>query len=86
VNPDCKRKNRNVYKAYRRWKKERQGKEEYLRLRKEFREKCMEKEKRNRKRIEKEIKNITIKAHIWKFVNVGGKKDKIAEEDISMED
>jgi len=38
---------------------ERKGKEEYLRLRREFREKCKEKEERNRKRIEEEIKNIT---------------------------
>jgi len=29
--------------VYRRWKKERQDKEEYLRLRREFREKCKEK-------------------------------------------
>jgi len=53
---ECKRNKRKVYKAYRRWKKGRQGKEKYLRLRREFRENCKEKEERNRKRIEEEIK------------------------------
>jgi len=37
---ECKRSKRKLYKAYRRWKKGRQGKEEYLRLRREFRENC----------------------------------------------
>jgi len=84
-NADCKRKKRN--KAYRKWKKGRQGKEEYLRLRTEFREKCKEKEEReNRKRIEEEIKNITTEVQIWKFVNLGRKKTRIIEENVRMED
>jgi len=62
-------------KAYRRWKKGRQGKEEYLRLRTEFREKCKKKKEReNRKQIEKEINNITTEVQIWKFVNLDRKK------------
>jgi len=55
-------------------------------LKREFREKCKEKEERNRKRIEEEIKNITTKAQIWKFVNLGREKATIVEENISMED
>jgi len=55
-------------------------------LRREFREKCKENEERNRKRIEEEIKNITTEAHIWKFVNLGRKKARIVEENISMKD
>jgi len=78
-------KKKNVYKAYKKWKKGREGKEEYLRLRREFREKCKEKEERNRKRIEKEIKNIATEAQIWKFVNLGKKKARIVEKNISME-
>jgi len=54
---ECKRNKRKVYKAYRRWKKGRQSKEEYLRLRREFRENCMEKEERSRKRRDKEYHN-----------------------------
>jgi len=46
-------------------------------LKKKFREKCKEKEERNRKRIEEEIKSITTKAQIWKFVNLGRKKARI---------
>jgi len=61
---ECKRNKRKVYKAYRRWKKGRQDKEEYLRLRREFRENCKEKEERNRKRIEEEIKSITTETQI----------------------
>jgi len=65
----CKRKKRNVYKAY--IKKGKQGKLEYLCLRREFSEKCKEKEERNRK-IEKDRgrnhksseKNITTEAQI----------------------
>jgi len=56
-----------------------------LRLRREFREKCKEKEKRNRKRLEEDINNITTEAQVWKFVNLGRKKARI-EENISMED
>jgi len=82
----CKRNKRKVYKVYIRWKKERQGKEEYLRLRREFRENCKEKEEGNRKRIEEEIKNITTKAQIWKFMNLGRKKARIVDENISMEE
>jgi len=83
---ECKRNKRKVYKAYRKWKKRRQGKEEYLRLRREFRENCKKKEERNRKRIEEEIKSITTEAQIWKFVNLGRKKTRIVEENISMEE
>jgi len=84
---ECKRNKRKVYKSYKRWKKERQSKEKYLRLRREFRENCKEKEERNRKRIEEEIKNITTKAQRrWKFVNLGRKKARIVDENISMEE
>jgi len=55
-------------------------------LRREFREKCKEKEERDRKLIEEEIKNITAQEQIWKFVNLGRKKARIVEENISMED
>jgi len=54
-------------------------------LRREFREKCKEKEERNRKRIEEEIKSITTEAQILKFVNLGRKKARIVEE-ITMEE
>jgi len=54
-------------------------------LRREFREKCKKKEERNRKRIEEEIKSVT-KAQIWKFLNLGRKKARIVEKNISMED
>jgi len=50
------------------------------------REKCKEKEERNRKRIEEEIKSITTEAQIWKFVNLDRKKARIVEENISMEE
>jgi len=40
-----------------------------------FREKCEEKEESNRKWIEEEIKNITTKAQIWKFVNLEKKPE-----------
>jgi len=49
---------------YRKWKKGRQGNEEYLGLRREFGDKCKEKEERERKRLEEEIKNITIEAKV----------------------
>jgi len=55
-------------------------------LRREFRDKCKEKEERNRKRIEEEIKSITAEAQIWKFVNLGRKKPRIVEENISVEE
>jgi len=55
-------------------------------LRREFKENCKEKEERNRKRIEEEIKNITTEAHIWKFVNLGRKKARTVDENISMEE
>jgi len=83
---ECKRNKRKVYKACRRWKKGRQGKKQYLRLRREFRENCKEKEEGNRKRIEEEIKSITAKAQIWKFVNLGTKKARIVDENTSMEE
>jgi len=44
------------------------------------------KKERNRKRIEEEIKNITTKAQIWKFVNLGRKKARTVGENISMEE
>jgi len=55
-------------------------------LKREFREKCKKKEERNRKRIKEEIKSIITEAQIWKFVNLGRKKAKIVEENMSMED
>jgi len=42
-------------------------------LRREFREKYKEKEERNGKQIEEEIKNITTEAQVWKFVNLNRK-------------
>jgi len=53
-------------------------------LTREFRENCKEKEERNKKRIEEEIKSITTEAQIWKFVNLGRKKARIVEENISI--
>jgi len=55
-------------------------------LRREFRENCKEKEERNRKRIEEEIKNITTETQIWKFVNLDRKKARTVDENISMEE
>jgi len=49
-------------------------KEGVVRLRREFKEKCKEKEEKNRKRIEEEIKKITTEAQISEFVNLDGKK------------
>jgi len=42
--------------VYKEWKKGRQGKEEHLRLRREFRDKYKKKEKRKRKRLEEDQK------------------------------
>jgi len=55
-------------------------------LRREFRENCKEKEEGNRKWIEEELKSITTEAQIWKFVNLGRKKARIIDENISMEE
>jgi len=52
-------------------------------LKREFREKCKEKEERNRKRPKEIIKNITSDAQIWKFVNLDRKKARIVEEIIN---
>jgi len=55
-------------------------------LRREFRKKYKEKEERNRKLIEEEIKSIAAQEQIWKFVNLGRKKARIVKENISVED
>jgi len=55
-------------------------------LRREFRENCKEKEEKNKKRIEEEIKNITTETQIWKFVNLDRKKARTVDENISMEE
>jgi len=55
-------------------------------LRREFRGNFKEREEGNRKRIEEDIKSNTTEAQIWKFVNLGRKKARIVDENISMKE
>lgn len=59
---ECRRTKRAVKNAYKKWRKGKGEKEEYIRRSRDFRELCIEKKKRRMERLKKEIRNIRTEA------------------------
>lgn len=83
---ECKKEKKKVKRAYKRWRQGKEGKEEYILLRKNFRELCKRKEAAKLEKLEEEIKRARAEAQIWKIVNRERKNARIVGEDISMEE
>jgi len=79
---ECKRRKRRVKRAYKEWKRGGKGREEYVILRREFRELCREKEAKKNKKFEEELRNVRSEAQIWKLINRGRKDIRPIEEGI----
>lgn len=73
-------------KAYRDWREEKEEKEKYKLLIREFRELCKRKEEVRLERIEEEIRNCRTETQIWKIINKERKRVAPIQEDISMEE
>lgn len=83
---ECKKEKKKGKRAYKRWRQGKEGKEEYILLRKNFRELCKRKEAAKLEKLEEEIKRARTEAQIWKIVNREKKNARIVGEDISMEE
>lgn len=81
---ECKKEEKKGKRTYKRQSKE--GKEEYILLRKNFRELCKRKKAAKLEKLEEEIKKARTEAQIWKIVNREKKNARIMGEDISMEE
>lgn len=73
-------------RVYKRWRQGKEGKEEYILLRKNFRDLCKRKEAAKLEKLEEEIKRARTETQIWKIVNREKKNARIVGEDISMEE
>lgn len=83
---ECKKEKKKVKRVYKRWRQGKEAKEEYILLRKNFRELCKRKEAAKLEKLEEEIKRARAEAQIWKIVNRERKNARIVGEDISMEE
>ncbi|XP_024890649.1 histone-lysine N-methyltransferase, H3 lysine-79 specific-like [Temnothorax curvispinosus] len=82
----CKKKKRGLKRTYKRWRMRKEGKEKYVRLRKEFREMCRRKEEKRLEKYEEEVRSAKTEEQIWKIIYKERKKRVLIEEDIEMEE
>ncbi|XP_024884581.1 trichohyalin-like [Temnothorax curvispinosus] len=83
---ECKRKKRGLKRTYKRWRMGKEGKEVYVKLRREFREMCRRKEEKRLENYEEEVRSAKTEEQIWKIINKERKKRVPIEEDIKMEE
>lgn len=82
----CKKEKKKVKRVYIRWRQRKERKEEYLLLRKNFRELCKRKEAIKLEKLENKIKRARTEAQIWKIVSREKRTARITEGDITMEE
>lgn len=73
-------------KAYKKWRRGKKEKEEYLSIRRKFREVCKRNEAARLERWEKEIKNTRTEAQIWKIIKKGRKVGRKVGANINLEE
>lgn len=81
----CIRKKREVKRSYKKWKREKIGKEKYMEERK-FRELLEKKQKEKREEEEEELKKLKKEAEVWKYINKKRGKKKWKENNIKKEE
>ncbi|XP_077270175.1 uncharacterized protein LOC143901623 [Temnothorax americanus] len=83
---ECKRKKRGLKRTYKGWRMGKEGKEVYVKLRREFRELYRRKEEKRLEKYEEEVRSAKTEEQIWKIINKERKKRVPIEEDIKMEE
>lgn len=70
----CRSEKRNVRRSYRRWRKGRIAREEYLEMKKSFKRTCKEKREKRREEMIEEIRNVRTEAQLWRYINNNRRK------------
>lgn len=75
----------NGAEKYKKWRKGKIGREEYIEIREGLREFLRKKQKHKREEEEKELKSLRNEAELWKYINRKRKKYERKENSISKE-
>lgn len=73
-------------RSYKKWKREKIGKEKYMEERRKFRELLEKKQKEKREEKEEELKKLKKEAEVWKYINKKRGKKKWKENNIKKEE
>lgn len=83
---EWKEKKRLLRKELRKWKKNKIGREDYVKKRKEYREWCEEKRKKHEEEEQERIDRIKNESEAWKYINRFRKRKRTVKKTISMEE
>ncbi|XP_066590571.1 trichohyalin-like [Prorops nasuta] len=83
---ECREMKRELRRRLRRWVKEGRGKEEYVKGRKEYKEKCEWKKERERERMNKVIENAKSEADVWEVIRKCRGRDRGRAGEIEIEE
>ena len=70
----CRSEKRKVRSSYRRWRKGKIAREEYLEMKKSFKRTCKEKREKKREEMMEEIRNVQTEAQLWRYINNNRRK------------
>jgi len=83
---DCWRKKKEVRRSLREWRKGKGDRREYLKKKRDYKELCEEKKKKENERWEGEIEGVRWESQVWGIINRERRKWKGANEDIKIEE